>query len=306
MAPPNHQTPTPPIISIISGGTAGAIEAAATYPFEFAKTRAQLHDSLGSKPPRNPFLIISRVAKTEGIKSLYKGCGALVIGSVGKDAVRFLGFDTVKNAFRDKETGALSPGNNMLAGMSAGVMASFIAVTPTERIKTALIDDARDKSTSRYTSTIHCIRSIIAEDGFKGLYRGLVGTTLKQASSTSFRMGSYNIIKDSEEVRGVAQTTVVNFGNGAVAGTITTLCTMPFDTVKTRSQAREVTTTREAILGVWRDEGLKGYWRGTVMRGSRTVFSGGILFTTAEAVANVLNPIFGVKSMDQKKATAFS
>jgi solute carrier family 25 citrate transporter 1 len=81
---------------------------------------------------------------------------------------------------------------------------------------------------------------------------------------------------------------------------------MPFDTVKTRSQAREVTTTREAIFGGWRDEGIKGYWRGTIMRGSRTVFSGGILFTTAEAVAKLLNPILGVKGGEEEKVTALS
>lgn len=169
-----------------------------------------------TKPPRNPFSIISRVYRQEGLRALYKGCGVLVVGSVGKDAVRFLGFDTVKNAFKDRETGTLSPGRNMLAGMSAGVLASIFAVTPTERIKTALIDDAR--GAKRYQSTLHAIRMILREDGFVGLYRGFAGTTLKQASATSFRMGSYNIIKDFEEVRNIPQSTAVNFVNGSAAG----------------------------------------------------------------------------------------
>lgn len=130
--------------------------------------------------------------------------------------MRFLSFDTVKNAFRDKEAGTLTPARNMLAGMSAGVVASLVAVTPTERIKTALIDDAR--FSKRYKWTSHCIKLIIREDGFKGLYRGLAGTTLKQASATSFRMGSYNIIKNFEEKRGVVQNTGVNFANGGGGG----------------------------------------------------------------------------------------
>jgi solute carrier family 25 (mitochondrial citrate transporter), member 1 len=109
--------------------------------------------------------------------------------------------------------------------MGAGVVASATAVTPTERIKTALIDDAR--TTKRYHFPMHCIRLIIKEDRWVGLYRGFAGTTLKQASATSFRMGSYNIIKDFEEVRGVKQSTLVNFGNGAVAGVVT-VCGLPF------------------------------------------------------------------------------
>lgn len=115
---------------------------------------------------------------------------------------------------------------------------------------------------------------------------------MKQATATSFRMGSYNIIKDFEEARHVEQSTVVNFVNGSAAGVITTLCTQPFDVIKTRSQAARVTTTVQAIAGIWADGGLSAFWRGTVMRLGRTVFSGGVLFTTAEAVAKIMNPIF--------------
>ncbi|KAI9047964.1 hypothetical protein LZ554_007766 [Drepanopeziza brunnea f. sp. 'monogermtubi'] len=287
----------PPIVSIVSGGVAGGVEGFLTYPFEFAKTRSQLSQQLPispvtKKPSRNPYLLISQIYKAEGLRALYKGCGIMVLGSVGKDAVRFLSFDTVKNAFK-QEDGTLTPLRTMLAGMSAGVLASIFAVTPTERVKTALIDDARAGAARRYASTGHAVRTILREDGLTGLYRGFAGTTMKQASATSLRMGSYNIIKDFEVRRGVAQSTAVNFANGAVAGVVTTLLSQPFDTVKTRSQSAKVTTTMQAITGVWKEAGVRGFWKGTVMRLSRTVLSGGILFTTAEAVAKVLNPLVG-------------
>ncbi|KAK0127270.1 hypothetical protein ONS96_006820 [Cadophora gregata f. sp. sojae] len=298
---------TPPIVSIISGGIAGGVEGFLTYPFEFAKTLAQLgkvpnppnqtsqtqKEIPKSKLSRNPYRIISQIYRNEGLRALYKGCGVLVIGSIGKDAVRFLSFDTIKNSFRSPTDGTLTPTRNMLAGMSAGIVASIFAVTPTERVKTALIDDARAGSTRAYHGARHAVRSIVQEDGVKGLYRGFVGTTLKQASSTGLRMGSYNIVKDWEVRRGIGQGTVVNFGNGAFAGVVTTVLSMPFDTIKTRSQSAKVTTTMQAITGVWHESGIRGYWKGTVMRLSRTVFSGGILFTTAEAVAKVLNPLVG-------------
>jgi solute carrier family 25 citrate transporter 1 len=163
------------------------------------------------------------VYRSEGARALYKGCGVLVVGSVGKDAVRFLGFDSVKNAFKDPVTGTLTPARNMLAGMCAGVLASVLAVTPTERVKTALIDDAAGNgggvaAARRFRWTGDAVKAILKEDGIVGLYRGFAGTTLKQASATSFRMGSYNIIKDFEEAKGVKQSTVVNFINGSAAG----------------------------------------------------------------------------------------
>lgn len=281
---------TPPIVSFLSGGVAGAVEAAATYPFEFAKTRVQLRNETGTATPRNPFLVVGQVFRNEGLSALYKGCSSLIVGSIGKDGVRFLSFDLIKNAFKDSETGTLTPARNLLAGMSAGVVASICAVTPTERVKTALIDDAR--TAKRFHSAPHAVRTIYHEHGFLGLYRGFVGNTLKQASATSFRMGTYNILKDFEQSRDILQSTATNFVNGAVAGIVTTYTTQPFDTIKTRSQSAKGASTVEAFRSVLADAGIRGFWRGTTMRLGRTVFSGGILFTMYEQVAALLNPVF--------------
>ena len=283
---------TPPIVSLIAGGIAGGVEAATTYPFEFAKTRVQLRNpgNAASSTPRNPFLVVASVYRHEALRALYKGCSSLIVGSIAKDGVRFLSFDIIKNAFKDPDTGALSPLRNMLAGMSAGVVASVLAVTPTERVKTALIDDARSAS-KRFHSAPHAVRTIYSEHGFLGLYRGFVGTTLKQAGATAFRMGTYNILKDYENSNQIAQSTATNFANGALAGIITTYATQPFDTVKTRSQSAKGASAVEAFRSVLADSGVGGFWRGTTMRLGRTVFSGGILFTVYEQVAAVLGPM---------------
>jgi solute carrier family 25 citrate transporter 1 len=48
-----------------------------------------------------------------------------------------LSFDTIKNLLA-REDGSLSAGRGILAGMVAGATESLLAVTPTERVKTAL------------------------------------------------------------------------------------------------------------------------------------------------------------------------
>jgi hypothetical protein len=58
-------------------------------------------------------------------------------GTAGKAAVRFVSYDTIRNFLSD-EHGKLSAGGGLLAGMAAGAVESVLAVTPTERIKTAL------------------------------------------------------------------------------------------------------------------------------------------------------------------------
>ena len=173
--------------------------------------------------------------------------------------------------------------------MTSGVIASITAVTPTERTKTALIDDAR--SAKRFRSTFNAVRIIFREHGIMGLYRGFAGTTLKQASATAFRMGTYNILKDFEKSRKIEQSTATNFVNGSVAGLITTYATQPFDTIKTRSQSAVGASTIHAFKSILSDDGVRGFWRGTTMRLGRTIFSGGILFTVYEQVAAVIHPI---------------
>jgi solute carrier family 25 citrate transporter 1 len=105
-------------------------------------------------------------------------------------------------------------------------------------------------------------------------------------------MGTYNILKDYEKKHNIQQNTLTNFANGSVAGVVTTLCTQPFDVIKTRSQSAHGASTLEAIKSVLLDYGVRGFWKGTTMRLGRTVFSGGILFTSYEAAVKVINPLY--------------
>jgi len=73
---------------------------------------------------------------------------------VAKDGVRFLFFDQIKESFADPETGTLSPLRNLLAGMTAGVVASITAVTPTERIKTHTAQHGRTQTGIYRASTV--------------------------------------------------------------------------------------------------------------------------------------------------------
>ncbi len=284
-----------PLVSLIAGGTAGGIECAVTYPFEFAKTRVQLKEdgplsnATTKKRTKNPFAVIHRVIQTQGPRALYKGCTTMIAGTIAKDAIRFISFDVIKDTFKDPETGTLSPLRNLGSGIVSGIVASTFAVTPSERIKTALIDDARNEK--RFRNAIDAIRVLVKENGPGALYRGYIATTMKSASTTAVRMGTYNILKDFETVRGVEQSTAVTFGNGAVAGTVVVFATQPFDTLKTRSQSVKGAGVLEASRSIVADFGMRGFWRGSTMRLGRTVLAGGILFTSYEYIAAAIAPM---------------
>lgn len=124
-------------------------------------------------------------------------------------------------------------------------------------------------------------------------YLGLY-STLKQIGATGFRFGSYSTIKDMERARGInPDGAAMSFANGAVAGTITTLMTQPFDTVKTKAQQARVVGTMESVRAILAEDGVRGFWRGTVMRLGRTVMAGGILFTANEQALKMLKILSG-------------
>lgn len=198
--------------------------------------------------------------------------------------MRFLTFDSIKEALSD-EQGKISPGRAILAGSLAGCVESILAVTPTERLKTALIDDRNEPK--RFTGSFHAIRCLVAEKGIGNLYRGLASTTMKQSATSAVRMGSYTIMRDAAKARNLPQNTATTFATGAAAGVITVYATQPFDTVKTRAQSAAGAGTFEAMRGVLRDSGVRGFWAGSTMRLGRLVLSGGIVFSVYENIVHL-------------------
>ncbi|KAI5371234.1 Putative mitochondrial carrier domain superfamily [Septoria linicola] len=261
-----------PLRSLFAGGFAGATEACITYPFEYAKTRSQLKSSTST--PSNPIFLLRQTIAQEGFGALYTGCGALAAGTALKAGVRFMTFDAIKARLADAQ-GRLSTSNGILAGMSAGAVESIVAVTPTERVKTALIDDA--KSARRFRSTVHGIGLLLREQGIRrGLYRGLLSTTAKQSATSAVRMGAYNAMRSQYATRfsGRKADVAETFGMGAVAGIVTVYATQPLDTIKTRSQSAQGERLGAAIIGLWQRTGL--------------LLSGGIVFAVYEQIAGLM------------------
>lgn len=264
------------------------------YPFEFAKTRLQLIDK-SSKASRNPLVLIYNTAKTQGVSSLYTGCPAFVVGNTVKASVRFLGFDSIKKLLADKD-GKLSGPRGVLAGLGAGLLESVVAVTPFEAIKTALIDDKQAKIPiygSGVMTPFRCVKDL----GLKGLYSGILPVSLRQASNQAVRLGCYNKIKSAiQSASGTPPdqplSSVMTFIVGAFSGIVTVYTTMPIDTVKTRMQAlgaaEKYSSTINCFTTIFKEEGLKTFWKGATPRLGRLILSGGIVFTIYEKVLVVL------------------
>ncbi|KAK3385282.1 mitochondrial carrier domain-containing protein [Podospora didyma] len=276
-----------PLRSIIAGSTAGAVEIAITYPAEFAKTRTQLNRRLaeGKKLPWPPFG-----------KQWYAGCTTLIIGNSAKAGIRFVAFDQYKALLQDAD-GQLSGPKTVIAGFGAGVTESLLAVTPTESIKTTLIDD-RKSAKPRLRGFLHAVPIIFRERGIRGFFQGFVPTTARQAANSATRFGSYTALKqlaESYTAPGEKLGAAGTFAMGGIAGLITVYVTQPLDTIKTRMQSPEAPKTygnsfRCASM-IFKQEGVFTFWSGALPRLARLVMSGGIVFTMYEKSMELMDKV---------------
>jgi solute carrier family 25 citrate transporter 1 len=196
----------------------------------------------------------------------------------------------------------------LIAGMCAGMTEAVLAVTPTETVKTKLIQ------ANRSTGFLHGIRDIIGTEGWSGLYRGsvlyllnnsnfkrnndsVIPTMLRQGCNSAIRFsvyGSMQTVWMSRLAKGQQQFgTVKSFLSGAVAGTVATMLTMPIDVVKTRLQGRDAAklyqnSTWRCFISVLRTEGWRALWKGTTPRLSRVVCSSGIVFSVQDKLMQLL------------------
>ena len=281
MAKPKTST----TVLLFSSAIAGTVEAIATYPFEYAKTRVQLHTIACLH--RNPFSVIYNVAKHEGVGALYTGCSTLVFGTAFKVSVRFASFSYFRRRLAD-EHGSLTPARGVLASSLAGLTESVVAVTPTEQLKTILISNATNH-VKLYRGELHSYEAVLRTQNICSLYHGLVPTILKQSSTQGIKMGSYNVIREFTRQHELPQNEATALITGALAGTITLYITQPLDTIKTWAQTARGAGTIDAFRTVVRESGFTGLWSGSTSRVGRLAFSSSILYTVYEKVATSLD-----------------
>ncbi|OBZ74928.1 putative mitochondrial carrier C19G12.05, partial [Grifola frondosa] len=277
-----------PLHSLVAGTTAGAVEAFITYPTEYVKTRSQ---SVGKR--ESPIQIIRTTLQTKGVSGLYSGCMALVVGNAVKAGVRFVSYDHFKHMLANAEGKVTAP-RSLLAGLGAGMMEAIFAVTPSETIKTKLIDDAKSPN-PKYRGLIHGSASIVREEGLRGIYRGLFPVMMRQGANSAVRFTTYTTLK--QFVQGQARpgqtlSSAMTFGIGGVAGLVTVYTTMPLDVIKTRMQSLEARqayrNSFHCAYRIFNEEGIMRFWTGTTPRLARLVLSGGIVFTVYENIIRII------------------
>lgn len=270
-----------PICNFTKGALTGFIEAIICYPTEFIKTQLQLQSK--TAPEYTGMLDCAKktVAK-HGPIGLYRGALPLIIGSSGKQAARWTGYEAVLNKLKD-ETGGVTMPARMFAGACGGVTEAIFAVTPIETLKTRVTDDMR-RGTNNYTGSLDACMKILRSEGPMGLYMGLVPTIAKQATNQAVRFPVQFLVKNAMTGgdKSLERNPLYNGAAGAAAGAVSVLLTMPQDTIKTRMQGEEAKKLYKGTLDcaqqILKNDGIMFFYSGTWPRMIRVSLDVAITF----------------------------
>jgi solute carrier family 25 citrate transporter 1 len=270
-----------PICTFAKGGLTGFIEAIICYPTEFVKTQLQLQSK--TAPEYTGMLdCATKTVKKHGPMGLYRGALPLILGSSGKQAARWTGYETALNCFKD-EKGNVSMAARMMSGACGGVTEALLAVTPIETLKTRVTDDMR-RGTGNYTGSFDALVKIVKAEGPGGLYMGLVPTIAKQATNQAVRFPVQFFVKQAMTGgdKSLETNPLYNGAAGAVAGAVSVLATMPQDTVKTRMQGEEAKKlykgTIDCATQILKNDGIAFFYAGTWPRMIRVSLDVAITF----------------------------
>ncbi|MCJ1400951.1 Mitochondrial succinate-fumarate transporter [Xylographa trunciseda] len=292
--------------NLIAGGTAGMIEALVCHPLDTIKVRMQL--SRRARAPgmkRRGFLATGKeIVRKETPLALYKGLGAVMTGIVPKMAIRFTSYEWYKQLLADKETGAVSGRATFLAGLAAGITEAVAVVTPMEVIKIRLQAQyhsmADPLDIPKYRNAAHALYTVLREEGFGAIYRGVGLTALRQGTNQAVNFTAYSEFKSLLQKWQPAyhdkelpsyQTMMI----GLVSGAMGPLSNAPIDTIKTRLQrtpAKEGETAVSRVVAIARDmfkqEGFHAFYKGITPRIMRVAPGQAVTFTVYEYIKEKL------------------
>ncbi|GBG28276.1 Tricarboxylate transport protein, mitochondrial [Hondaea fermentalgiana] len=144
-----------------------------------------------------------------------------------------------------------------LSGALAGVVETTV-VWPMEFTKTQLQLD----KTNRYKGMLDCARQTVAENGVKGLYRGLVPVVIGSIPKAGIRFGCFNYIQSQLRLEDGSITPLRNLAAGMSAGALEAVVAVtPIETMKTKL----IHSNQGFVSGVMqivRTEGVGGLYKG--------------------------------------------
>ncbi|KAF2666080.1 mitochondrial folate carrier protein Flx1, partial [Microthyrium microscopicum] len=251
-----------------AGFTAGVAATLVVHPLDVLKTRIQLETrqtGLGQS-----LRILRDIVKHEGsYLALYRGLTPNLVGNSVSWALYFMWYGSIKTWLQTAQGQgkSLTSLDYFAASGTSGILTALLT-NPIWVIKTRMLSSGRN-SPGAYSSMLHGVRHILKNEGLSGFWRGLV-PSLFGISHGAVQFAAYEQLKNYRGRQfGGDQQRLSNWDYLTLSGLSKCFAgsvTYPFQVVRVRLQIYDADSayrgTRDAVWQIWRNEGVRGFYKG--------------------------------------------
>ncbi|XP_030480727.1 uncharacterized protein LOC115697747 [Cannabis sativa] len=293
-----NQQPHMGSVHFLAGGIAGAFSKTCTAPLARLTILFQvqgMHSNVATMSKPCIWHEASRIVKEEGYRALWKGNMVTIAHRLPYSSVNFYAYERYKN-FLKSVIGENYKGNvnteplvHFVAGGMAGMTAASVTY-PLDLVRTRL---AAQRNVIYYKGMWHAFHTICRDEGFWGLYKGLGPTLLGVGPSLAISFSVYEALrKHWNSHRPNDSTAVVSLTCGGLSGIASSTATFPLDLVRRRMQLEgaggRARVYNTALFGtfkhIFKNEGLRGLYRGILLEYYKVVPGVAIVFMTYETL----------------------
>ncbi|GBE87547.1 mitochondrial carrier [Sparassis latifolia] len=282
---------------ITFGSIAGITSKFFEHPFDLTKVRLQSQVLDETARFSGPIDCLRQTFKNEGIRGLYRGLPAPIVGAMAENASLFWAYTELQNLIRrmseTPESQRLSLAQLALAGSGAGSITSFV-LTPIELVKCKMqVQMLMAPSGATLPGPLAVLSSVLREGGLRGLWLGHTGTFIRETGGGAAWFASKEGVarlllqrrhaSDKHELHGWESAV-----SGACAGVAYNVALFPADSVKSTMQTEQELRPRAlgepgptfvgTLRAMWRAQGLKGLYAGCGITVARAIPSSALIF----------------------------
>ncbi|PLN77474.1 putative mitochondrial carrier protein [Aspergillus taichungensis] len=203
-AEPSPNADLSPVRRLICGGAAGITSVIITYPLDIVRTRlsiqsasfAVLSQSSPDKKLPGMFRTMVLIYKNEGgIIGLYRGIVPTVAGVAPYVGLNFMTYESVRTYLTPEGDKTPDPLRKLLAGAISGAVAQTCTY-PFDVLRRRFQINTMTGMGYQYSSIWDAVKVIVANEGLRGLFKGIVPNLLKVAPSMASSWLSFEIVRD--------------------------------------------------------------------------------------------------------------
>lgn len=228
------------ILSSLSAVVAEAV----TYPLDLTKTRLQIQGEVNvggttvTHAKRGMLKILYGIATEEGAHKLWQGVSPALYRHIVYSGCRMCIYEGLRDkVFKKHADGTFSLWKSVICGMTAGSLGQ-LAASPTDLIKVRMQMEGRRRlegKPPRVHNVPHALKTILAEGGVAGLWRGWVPNVQRAALVNMGDLMTYDTVKHQLLTKtSLPDNYIVHALSSACAGLVASIMCTPADVIKTR------------------------------------------------------------------------